>query len=162
MRILIWHGYLLGGTGSNVYTRMLTREWSRAGHDVTVLSQEAEPERYDLGSASVVRPDVGGLLPVFVLDRYPGYEVKLVQVCTREELGAWVEANAAAVRELLPADVVLCNHVLLGGPVGKASGARFAVKAHGSELEYSMRGNVELAAWGRESPRDAAAVYVGS
>ena len=36
MRILLWHGYLLGGTGSNVYTRALAREWSRAGHDVTV------------------------------------------------------------------------------------------------------------------------------
>jgi hypothetical protein len=32
MRIFIWHGYLLGGTGSNVYTRQLTREWSGAGH----------------------------------------------------------------------------------------------------------------------------------
>ena len=104
MRILIWHGYLLGGTGSNVYTRMLAREWSGAGHEVTVLCQEAEPERYDLGSATVIRPDVGGLLPVFVLDRYPGYEVKLVQDCARAELDAWVEANAAAVRERLPAD----------------------------------------------------------
>ena len=25
MRILLWHGYLLGGTGSNVYTRALAR-----------------------------------------------------------------------------------------------------------------------------------------
>ncbi len=44
MRILLWHGYLLGGTGSNVYTRQLAREWSRMGHDVTVLSQEPRPE----------------------------------------------------------------------------------------------------------------------
>ena len=76
MRILLWHGYLLGGTGSNVYTRALAREWTRAGHDVTVFSQEPEPELYDLGGAARVRPDVGGLLPVFVLDRYEGYEVQ--------------------------------------------------------------------------------------
>ena len=49
MRILLWHGYLLGGTGSNVYTRSLAREWSRAGHDVTVFAQEPQPEQYDLG-----------------------------------------------------------------------------------------------------------------
>ena len=96
MRILLWHGYLLGGTGSNVYTRMLAREWSGAGHDVTVLSQEPHPERYDLGGAATLRPDVGGLLPVFVLDRYEGYDVRRVQDCTRAELDAWVEANAAA------------------------------------------------------------------
>jgi len=162
MRILLWHSYLLGGTGSNVYTRQLAREWARAGHDVTVFCQEPHPELYDLGGSEVVRPGVGGLLPVFVLDRYEGYEVKLLQDCTRQELERWVEANAAAVREHLPADLVFCNHVLLGGPVGAATGARYAVKAHGSELEYSMRGRPELGTWGREALAGAAAVFVGS
>ncbi len=162
MRILLWHGYLLGGTGSNVYTRMLAREWARAGHDVTVFCQEPDPEAYDLGGVPVVRPDVGGLLPTFVLDRYEGYRVARVQDCTQAELDAWVEANASVLRAHLPADVVFCNHVLLGGPVGAATGARFAVKAHGSELEYSMRGNERLARWGQESLRRAAATFVGS
>ncbi len=162
MRLLLWHGYLLGGTGSNVYTRQLAREWSRAGHDVVVFSQDPHPERYDLGGAEVVRPDVAGLLPVFVLDRYPGYEVVLLQDCSRGRLDTWVEANAAAVREWLPADLLFTNHVLLGGAVGAATGARFAVKAHGSELEYSMRGRPELEAWGKDVLADAAAVFVGS
>jgi glycosyltransferase involved in cell wall biosynthesis len=74
----------------------------------------------------------------------------------------YVAANAAALREYLPADVVFANHVLMGGPVGAASGARFGVKAHGSELEYSMRGNVELEAWGAEALHGAEAVFVGS
>ncbi len=162
MRILLWHGYLLGGTGSNVYTRMLAREWSNAGHRVTVLSQEPDPSLYDLGTSDTVRPDVEGFLPVFVLDRYDGYEVRRLQDCSRSELDAWVEANARAVRALLPADVVFTNHVLLGGPVGVAAGAPFAVKAHGSELEYSMRGNRELSEWGAEALADAQATFVGS
>jgi glycosyltransferase involved in cell wall biosynthesis len=162
VKILMWHGYLLGGTGSNVYTRQLAREWSRAGHDVTVLCQEPHPERYDLGGAQVVRPDVGGLLPVFVLDRYEGYEAKLLQECTREELDRWVEANATSLRERSPADLVFCNHVLLGGAVGAATGGRYVVKAHGSELEYSMRGRPKLEEWGREVLAHANAVFVGS
>jgi len=162
VKILLWHGYLLGGTGSNVYTRALAREWTRAGHDVTVFSQEPHPELHDLGGARTVRPDVGGLLPVFVLDRYEGYTVKRVQDCARSELDEWVARNAAALREHLPADLVFANHVLLGGPVGAASGARFGVKAHGSELEYSMRGNEELSAWGRDALEAAEAVFVGS
>ena len=162
MKILLWHGYLLGGTGSNVYTRQLAREWSRAGHEVTVLCQETHPERYDLGGAAAVRPDVGGLLPTFVLDHYEGYRVELLQDCSRGELDAWVEANAAAVREHLPADLLLCNHVLLGGAVGRATGAPYSVKAHGSELEYSMRGRPELEAWGRDVLASARAVFVGS
>jgi glycosyltransferase involved in cell wall biosynthesis len=66
------------------------------------------------------------------------------------------------LREHLPADVVFANHVLLGGPVGAASGARYAVKAHGSELEYSMRGRPELERWGAASLAGAAATFVGS
>ena len=163
MRILLWHGYLLGGTGSNVYTRALAREWSRAGHDVVVVCQERAPEQYDLGGAPTVAVELpGGLLPVFVMDRYEGLEPKLLQDFTAAERRAYVDANAAALRSLLPADLVFTNHVLMGGPVGAASGAPFRVKAHGSELEYSMRGRPELGEWGRESLARADATYVGS
>jgi glycosyltransferase involved in cell wall biosynthesis len=162
LRILLWHGYLLGGTGSNVYTRALAREWSLAGHDVVVFSQEPRPEQYDLGGASTVRPEIGRLLPVFVLDRYEGLEARRLPDLTAEERERYVELNAEALREHLPADLVFANHVLLGGPVAAATGARYAVKAHGSELEYAVRGNEELAAWARESLAGADAVFVGS
>jgi glycosyltransferase involved in cell wall biosynthesis len=163
VRIVLWHGYLLGGTGSNVYTRALARTWSRLGHEVVVLTQERHPEAYDLGGARVVRPELpDGLLPTFVLDRYEGLEPRLLQELTPEQRDRYVEANAAAVSAELPADLVFANHVLLGGPVAAASGAQYAVKAHGSELEYSMRGNAELAAWGREALAGAGATFVGS
>lgn len=163
MRILLWHGYLLGGTGSNVYTRALAREWSRAGHEVVVVSQERAPEQYDLGGAEAVAVELpNGTLPVFVLDRYAGLAPKYLQDLSDEERRAYVAANASALRELLPADLVFSNHVLMGGPVGAATGAPFRVKAHGSELEYSMRGRPELEAWGREALAQAEATYVGS
>jgi glycosyltransferase involved in cell wall biosynthesis len=162
VRILLWHGYLLSGTGSNIYTQALARAWSRAGHEVVVFCQEPHPERFELAGASVVRPDIGRLLPVFVLDRYEGLEARLLQDLTPAQREHYVERNAAALRDHLPADLVFANHVLLGGPVGAASGARYAVKSHGSELEYSMRGNADLAAWGRESLAGADAVFVGS
>jgi glycosyltransferase involved in cell wall biosynthesis len=163
VRILLWHGYLLGGTGSNVYTRALAREWSNAGHDVTVVCQERHPELYDIGSAKAVVPELpGGLLPVFVLDRYEGLEPRLLQDFGTDERERYVAANAAALRELGPADLVFANHVLLGGPVGAASGLRYGVKAHGSELEYSMRGRPELQRWGAEMLEGAEAVFVGS
>jgi len=163
VRIVLWHGYLLGGTGSNVYTRALARAWRRLGHEVVVVCQERNPGAYDLGGARVVRPMLPeNILPTFVLDRYEGLEPRLLQELTPEERERYVEANAAAVRAELPADLVFANHVLLGGPVAAATGAPYAVKAHGSELEYSMRGNAELAAWGRESLAPATATFVGS
>src|SRR5207248_2051353 len=87
---------------------------------------------------------------------------KLLPDLTPAERARYVDLNAEALRERLPADLVFANHVLLGAPVAAATGARYAVKAHGSELEYSMRGNDELAAWGRDSLARAEAVFVGS
>ncbi len=166
MRILLWHGYLLGGTGSNVYTRSLAREWSRAGHEVVLFCQERHPERYDIGTATLVRPEIGKTLPVFVLDEYEGLEARLLHELGREELERYVELNAEALRRSLPADLVFANHVLPGAPVAAAVavavGVPFAVKAHGSELEYSMRGRPELEEWGRRSLAGATAIFVGS
>src|SRR5919112_3497334 len=162
VRILIWHGYLLGGTGWNVYTRELARAWSRAGHDVVVLCQEPHPERFDLGGATVVRPELDGPLPVFVLDRYESATPRLLTSLSQGERDHFVELNAAAVRAQGPADLLLTNHVLLGGPVGAASGLPYVVKAHGSELEFAMRGDPALCAWARETLAGAKAVLAGS
>jgi glycosyltransferase involved in cell wall biosynthesis len=110
----------------------------------------------------VFRPNIGGLLPVFVLDRYEGLEAKLLQDFTRAERERYVALNATALCAQMPADLVFANHVLMGAPVAFASGMPFVVKAHGSELEYSMRGNDELCAWGRDCLVPAEAVFVGS
>jgi glycosyltransferase involved in cell wall biosynthesis len=162
VKILLWHGYLLGGTGSNVYTRALARAWGRLGHEVVIFCQEPRPEAYDLGGARVVRPQLDGPLPVFVLDRYEDLEARLLHELSPVEREGFVESNAAVVREHMPADFLLTNHVLLGGPVGAAAGMPFTVKAHGSELEFSMRGNEELSRWARESLAGATEVLAGS
>ena len=162
MRIIIWHGYLLGGTGSNVYTRSLARTWSRQGHDVVVVCQDPHPQRYDLAGARVVRPQLDGPLPVFVLDRYEDAEPILLGDMDAAERARFVAVNAAAVHAELPADLLLVNHVLLGAPVGAALGAPFVVKAHGSELEYAIRDNPQLTRWAAETLATATAVIAGS
>ncbi len=163
MRILLWHGYLLGGTGSNVYTRAIAREWRTAGHEVVVFCQERQPERFDVGGAEVVRPELpDGLLPVFVLDDYEGLEARRLQDLTTIQRARYVDANARAIEPYLPADLLFANHVLPGGAVAASTGARFAVKAHGSELEYSIRGDDRLVAEARAALDGAHAVFVGS
>jgi glycosyltransferase involved in cell wall biosynthesis len=171
VRLIIWHGYLLADTGSNVYTRHIARAWGRLGHDVTVLCQEPHPERYDLGErVRVVRPDVGPLLPVFVLDRYEGIAARHVADLTADELRRYLDANVRALAgEIVNGDapgLVLANHAIMGGPVAAgactAAGVPFAVKVHGSELEYAIRGRPPLAAMARGALDAAGAVYAGS
>ncbi len=43
MRLAIFHGFELTGSGSNEYTRYLSRALARHGHDVQVLCREPHP-----------------------------------------------------------------------------------------------------------------------
>jgi glycosyltransferase involved in cell wall biosynthesis len=169
VRLILWHGYLLEGTGSNIYTQHIARAWGRLGHDVVLVCQQLRAERFDLGPrVRVVRPDVGPLLPVFVLDRYEGIEARHVADVSAAELEAYTAANVDAIRAELdaaPTDLVLANHAIMGGPVAAAAcdgGPPFAVKVHGSELEYAIRGRPLLADLARHNLAGAAAVYAGS
>ena len=47
MRVLIFHGYLLSGTGSNVYNAALAEALVRAGHEVHLLCQDRDPLALD-------------------------------------------------------------------------------------------------------------------
>ena len=58
-----------------------------------------------------------------MIDRYEGLEPVLLQDMPAAERERYVAVNAAALKELLPADLVFANHVLMGAPVGAATGA---------------------------------------
>src|SRR4051812_20195273 len=154
VRIVLWHGYLLAGTGSNIYTRAVARAWGADGHEVVVLCQEPHPERFDLGGARVVRPDIGGVLPVFVLDRYEGLEARYLQDFSDAEWAAYVEANAAAVRAELPADLVFANHVLPAAPWRQRPARRSRSRRTGpSSSSRSAAAPSSLSAVGKRWPR---------
>jgi glycosyltransferase involved in cell wall biosynthesis len=188
VRILIFHGYLLGGTGSNVYNARLAAALVRAGHEVHLLCQDRDPfkqewvdaagdwasgslsldARRDPVRATVYRPDLGGLLPVYVADRYEGVEAKPYPELSDAELDGYLERNVAAVREvaeLVAPDVALANHLVMG-PVVLAralDGVPYAVKVHGSALEYTVKPHPErFLPYAREGLAPARAVLVGS
>ena len=159
MRIFIWHGYLLSGTGSNEYTSALARTLAQQGHDVTVFCQDPDGE---IAGCEVIRPELPGRLPVFVLDTYADAEPAHVGDFSHTELDEYVAANADAIRAAGQADLLIANHLILGGPVAAASGLPFIVKAHGSELEYAMRGNPRLCAWASRTVRHSLRIVAGS
>ena len=164
MRVLIFHGYLLRGTGSNVYNASLATALARLGHEVHLLCQERDAA---LPGVNVHVPDIGGLLPVYVRDRYRGFEVKLFEELSEPELEHYIEANVAAVRRVVSevggVDAALANHLVMG-PLVLARGldSRYAVKIHGSALEYTVRPNPRFLPHAREGLAGAAGVLVGS
>ena len=47
MHLLVFHGFLLRGTGSNVYNARLVPALVRAGHTVDLLAQDAQARELD-------------------------------------------------------------------------------------------------------------------
>jgi glycosyltransferase involved in cell wall biosynthesis len=193
VRILIFHGYLLGGTGSNVYNARLAEALVRLGHDVHLLCQDRHPQEHPFvdaagdwdggalhvralgaaaaaGSCTVYRPNIGGLLPVYVADRYEGIEARTFAACSEAEVARYIDANVSAVRELVELvepRIALANHLVMGPVIlARALAGRevpYAVKVHGSALEYTVKPDPDrFLPFAREGVSRARAILVGS
>jgi glycosyltransferase involved in cell wall biosynthesis len=163
------HGYMLAGSGSNVYVQNLCRALVRGGHDVHLLCQEEEPLDYEFvdehasvdgsgieklgsqetpnpGRCVVYNPRVGGLLPVYVYDDYPGWRVKTFLDLTDGELDNYLNRNVEAVEAVLRetgAGAVVTNHSVPGPLIARralqGTGVPYASIVHGSCLQYVSR-----------------------
>ena len=71
MRILIFHGYLLRGTGSNIYNANLARALAGLGHEVHLFCQDRTAPK--LNGVTIHTPDIGRILPVYVAE-YEAFE----------------------------------------------------------------------------------------
>src|SRR6201994_3875115 len=164
MRVLIFHGYMLRGTGSNIYNVNLAPALARLGHEVHLLCQDREVR---IPGVQIHNPDIGGLLPVYVKDPYPGFEVKTFDELTEAELDRYLAANVAAVREVAEegggVDAPLATHLVMGPAIlARADVAPFAAKIHGSALEYTVKPHPRFLPYAYEGMAAANGVLVGS
>lgn len=164
MRILLWHGYLLTGSGSNVYTANTARIWRAAGHDVVLMCQETLAGVLDWvdaeadmssdnksyveyptkappapGRCRVVRPNIGEILPVYVYDEYEGFTAKRFVDLTDEELDAYVWRNVHALATMIrdhEPDAIIVGHEVMGPYI-----ARLACEATGSSFVAKLHGS---------------------
>ena len=176
MKILLWHGYLLRGSGSNVYTANIARSWCDEGHEVLVMCQERDPDaleifREDLspGRCTLRRPDIGRVLPVYVYDRYAGFDAKLFTDLTDEELDHYTERNVAELSDALVSfdpDAFITGHEVMGPEIARRACSRtghsYLAKLHGSALEYAVKKQERYAALARSGLGAARTVVGGS
>ncbi len=164
MRILIFHGYLLRGTGSNIYNASLVRALARLGHEVDLLCQDRDWEAPE--GVTVRNPDIGRVLPVYVADAYAGFDAKPYPTLSDAELDHYLDSNVAAVQDAPTPDVALANHLVMGPAIlarGLAGRAPYAAKVHGSALEYTVRPHRDrFLPYALEGVRGASGVLVGS
>lgn len=186
MHLVLLHGYLLQGTGSNIYVANVARAWSKLGHGVTVICQDPEAKSLSFvneyfspgdslpasppaaGIIRVVVPFINNLLPVYVVDKYEGFQVKTIPQMTKLEIETHIRLTAKAVAQVAKqgADRLLANHVFLGPVIAKrgldGTGIPYDVKIHGSAMEYTLVPHPELMPYAIEGLASAKRLFVGT
>ena len=153
--LCILHGWLLEGSGSNLWTRAVVQSLCRAGVTVHLVCQENHPDRYAFVSSAVThrldgsvtttlsrettfpgkcilhKPELGETLPVFVWDKYEEYSrvVPMVDLST-PEIESYIDTNVRTVARIVEGEKVTAvhaNHAVLMPVVAERIRARLGV-----------------------------------
>jgi glycosyltransferase involved in cell wall biosynthesis len=153
--ICLLHGYLLEGSGSNLWTRSVLQALCRTGETVHLVCQEPHPEIYDFiaavsdypeaggvaerwtrdvpypGRCIMHKPALGDLLPVYVWDEYEEFTrvVPMVDLSS-EEIEAYIARNVEVVDQVVRnhgVSVIQANHVVLMSVVAQRVAERSGI-----------------------------------
>ncbi len=133
--ICILHGYLLEGSGSNLWTRAIIESLCREGRRVHLMAQENHPDRYPFieaaytyapdgtrreihrgdsayaGCCTLHRPLLGDLLPVYVRDRYEEFPRAIPMVELGDaEIEDYLERNTRALLRIVESEGITAIH----------------------------------------------------
>ena len=148
--ICILHGYLLEGSGSNLWTRSIVESLCRQGETVHLMAQENHPERYEFiaearrylpdgaeesffrrasplpGCCTLHKPVLGEVLPVYVWDRYEEFSRPTAMVeLSDAEIEDYLERNVRALLRIVRENGITsihANHAVLMPTVAQRVG----------------------------------------
>jgi glycosyltransferase involved in cell wall biosynthesis len=165
----IVHGYGLGGSGSNLWTREAVSALCAAGETVHLVCQESNPQRFDFVSELVTYDEAGEartefsreargpgrcivhtpvlrILPTYVRPGATSRYVRSILDLDDTDIEDYLERNVRVLRRVSREHGVRAwhvNHVVLLAEalrrLHEQDGVRYAVMPHGSALEYVVR-----------------------
>jgi glycosyltransferase involved in cell wall biosynthesis len=153
--LCILHGYLLEGSGSNLWTRAIIQSLCRQGETVHLVCQENHPERYDFitearlyhpddsvevfhrsetphaGCCIMHKPVLGDTLPVYVWDEYEEFDrVEPMIELPDAEIEEYLERNVRTLEHLVRQEAIAAihaNHAVLMSVVAQRVSAATGV-----------------------------------
>lgn len=165
LNILFWHGYNLSGSGSNVFALNISRELSKS-NNVFLMCQEDSFKDYECikeaefldeytntkqlkllhfnsNNLTAIKPHIGEILPVFVIDKYKDFVVKSFLDLDDCELENYISMNVNSVKSIInrySIDLIICNHLVISPLImsmaADESKTPFITVGHGSSLNY--------------------------
>ena len=190
--LCILHGYLLDGSGSNLWTRSIIQALCRGGESVHLVCQERHPELYDFIAQSHVygpdgqvrtvldrevayagrcilhRPQLGDTLPVYVWDRYDGFDNVVPMVALPDDvIEDYLERNVRTVMRVVGENEIAAihaNHAVLMSVVAerasRATSVPYAVMPHGSAIEYAVKKDARFFEYASGALQSAKRIFV--
>lgn len=153
--ICMLHGYLLEGSGSNLWTRSVIQSLCRGGHTVHLMCQENHPEIYDFigevllygedggietlfsretpypGQCVMHKPYIGKTLPVYVWDQYEEFsDVRPMIELSDAEIEFYLENNIRTLKQIVEKykiKAIHANHAVLMSVVARRVSDEFSV-----------------------------------
>jgi glycosyltransferase involved in cell wall biosynthesis len=145
--ICILHGYLLEGSGSNLWTRSIVQSLCRMGETIHLLCQENHPELYDFiatvhyyhsdgshqtglqrdvpytGHCIMHKPYIGETLPVYVWDQYEEFsDVQPMINLSDDTIENYLNNNIEVLKQVVKENkvgVLHANHAVLMSVVAR-------------------------------------------
>ncbi len=139
--IAILHGYLLEGSGSNLWTRSIIQSMCSNGETVHLICQESHPELYDFicegiiyysngkretilkrdpvypGKCIMHKPKLGNTLPVYVSDKYEEFSDPQPMIDLDDtEIEKYLQINIKVLTQIVDENqvkVIHANHAVL-------------------------------------------------
>jgi len=145
--IAILHGYLLEGSGSNLWTRSIIQSMCKNGETIHLLCQENHPELYDFicegiiyhsngkretilkretnypGKCIMHKPKLGDTIPVYVSDKYEEFSDPRPMINLDDaEIEKYLQINIEVLTQIVDENevkVIHANHAVLMSVVAK-------------------------------------------
>ena len=189
--IAFLHGYLLDGSGSNLWTRHILQALSNQQVPAHIVCQEPHPENFGFiksaysyespnksstlfessgGTITFHKPLLKGWLPVFLKDHYEefGTVIPLTEL-SDEKIEEYIQHNVDILKPLVKSQGwhhLVANHTLLMPVIAqrlkKQTGVTYTVIPHGSALEYAVRRQERLKVLAASALRDAESIFTVS
>jgi glycosyltransferase involved in cell wall biosynthesis len=181
MKIGLFHGYNLTGSGSNEFTRYLARTFLAQGHTVHIVCREYQPEKIDYigqlwqwdrdgqceiselnahyaDTCIVHQIPTGDVYPVYVTDKQRTGRVKEFIDLTDAELDYYKALNHTVLTNIfnrIDIDILHTNHLVMQPSLAaepcKAHNIPFIIYPHGSAIEYTVKKDPRYQAEARQA-----------
>jgi len=153
--ICILHGYLLEGSGSNLWTRSIIQSLCKNGETVHLVCQENHPELYDFisevfiydsernrkqvflretpynGHCIMHKPWIGDTLPVYVWDKYEEFtDVQPMIQLNTQTIESYLDRNVSIIKEIAinnKITVLHANHAVLMSVAAQRVAAQLSI-----------------------------------